>query len=109
MRAVRLVNGRAAIPVRIEYLADRDDLVNALAWTERDSARDEPLPELTRGQVVGRVRDTLYHGGIETCAYWTDNVYEQERQDQLQSWAEACVERAYGAALRVVEDPLERG
>ena len=84
-------------------------MINALAWTERDSAEDDPLPDLTRGQAVARVRETMYHGGAETCAYWTDNVFARERRDALQAWAESVVERVYGPALRVMEDAAEGG
>lgn len=98
MRAVRLTNGRSAIPFRVEHLLTRGDLENMLAWTVR--RRNEELPHLTKTQIRERIRETLNLVGVEAPAYWQDNVVGAVDRDRIEEWAQEHVERVFGPMLR---------
>lgn len=98
MKGVKLTNGRMAVSYRLEYLLDRDDLIQLLASTERDISHGDPLPRLSSREVEGRVRDTLHRGGTQASHYWSDHLSERN-VERVQAWAEEHVDRVYGRAL----------
>jgi hypothetical protein len=99
MRACKLTNGETAIPVRIEFLMVRDDLINALAWDVRHTEVDE-LPELNRAQAVERVRFVLQEAGLVNLGYWHDHAIG--REERIGKWAKATVDRTFGPLLDAI-------
>lgn len=100
MRPVKAVRTRQgpAVPLRIEFLMTRLDLVNALAWEVRDHDLDEPLPVFSPRKVLDVVRDVLFTNGNQ-FHYWGDSVLNPDQHKAVEQWAEATVERVFGNAL----------
>lgn len=103
MRAVRITDSNGhkgvAVPLRLEFLLERAELETLLCYDEKDSDEDEPLPDLTRAQVIARVRSTLRYAGEQTPGYWSDYLSD-DRADEIHKWAETTIERCFGDMLR---------
>lgn len=96
-KAVRLTNGQQALPIRIEFLLTKRELIDALCWTVKDEEDSDEWPTLSARQVVQQVRTALRENG-DTLSLW----FEGERRDRIEAveaWAKPLIERAFGSAF----------
>lgn len=103
MKTVKLTNGRRAIPVRIEFLLDRDDLAAILAyvyvgdWSEEAGDWNDGVPpKVTKAKFRELIVDTLQHN--TSYPYWADYIGDRT-QEAIEKWALAEVDRLTDNAL----------
>lgn len=96
-RAVKLANGQQALPIRIEFLLTKRELVDALCWAVKDEDDPADWPDLTKRQVVERVRAALRESG-DALSLWADeeNVH---RVKAIEAWARPLIERTFSSAF----------
>lgn len=97
VKAVTLTDGQLAIPLRVEYLLTRSEMVILLCYTQKDRTGDVdgPLPRLSRADVITSIKSTLYTAGTENPGYWSDYTSERDTA-AIAAWAEETVERHFG-------------
>lgn len=98
-KAVRLTNGYQALPIRIEFLLTRRDLVDALCWSVKDEDDPADWPRLTARQVTERIRAALRENG-EALSLWADEEHIR-RAEAIEAWADPLIEQTFGAAFEV--------
>lgn len=98
MRAVRTKSRGVAVPLRVDFLLNRTDLIDALCYRFRNHDLDtETLPTLSRDKALEVVKDSLYdHGGINLWM-WTECAPDMTT---LHEWGIQTVERLFGEILR---------
>lgn len=94
---VKLASGRSAVPFRIEFLLEFEEMVSALAYSVRNEAYLGELPTLTSSQVDQRIRASLREAGGENYGYWSDEM-GPVKAVKIEEWARELVTKAYGYA-----------
>lgn len=91
VRTVRLVNGRPAVIVKVEYNMTRSQLVECLAAAYANHPVSALPTRMSRAAIVEKIKSELWlNGAMNADVEWSDGV---------QAWAEKMIDRAYGGPL----------
>lgn len=94
MRAVGITTREGpdvAVPVRVEFLLTRDELIDALAWDVRHM---DVLPSVkSRKEAMARIVASIREAG-EQHGLWHE--YTGLSEAEVQEWAAEIVDRCFG-------------
>lgn len=97
MKVVQLTNGDYALPMRIEFLLTKRELVDALCWTVKDEDDPDDWPKLTARQVTAKIRTALKENG-DALALWAEDEHLR-RVEAIEAWASSLIEQTFGRAF----------